>query len=637
MACRRSFAYSIFRLIALLAAFSASSQEVVRPETIADVSVVAVDVDPINDPWLTEEGPAVAKSAQVARGRVAEAWQTEPAMAHPRAAALLRARLEFGLGNLSAPAAVIAAEVSEADSARHATALARDLAPGLPSNQIDHALALLRGGDTGAAIGALGAAFWAAGFNLGVQLWLLENLALLLLVVVLSASIGFVLLAAIQVFSHAAHDLGDLLSGRMPTFARFAAVAALVLSPLLLGEGVLGLVLALFALGFIYGKSRQRNALVMAAVLLVIGLHPLAQLASVATHLLDRDPIARSVMSVLAGSETAADVERLEAAFDDDLAAAHALAYHARRYGLDEISRERLSSVIARYPNDAVALTNLGNIEKRRGNTDVAIEFYERAAAEVSSPTLLFDLSQAYASAFRMDEYETTLVRAQRFGGREVAVLSNLADPDLVADLGFPIALLRGRLLTLALSQKTPSGAIAALAPGRLGETWSITAGAFALVALFSMLFADRWDHASRCDRCGHRICTRCEETVWSDEICEDCHHLFQNPESTDRSLRLARLQALSVRETRLDRIWLVLSLLIPGMAGFAARRPDLAMFGLLLFSWVAAWAVWPSGVFADPMLMGNAALLSFAFLGVFAALAYVGVVVISLIERKSR
>ena len=47
-----------------------------------------------------------------------------------------------------------AAEVSEADSARHATALARDLAPGLPSNQIDHALALLRGGDTGAAIGA---------------------------------------------------------------------------------------------------------------------------------------------------------------------------------------------------------------------------------------------------------------------------------------------------------------------------------------------------------------------------------------------------------------------------------------------------------------------------------------------------
>ena len=31
------------------------------------------------------------------------------------------------------------------------------------------------------------------------------------------------------------------------------------------------------------------------------------------------------------------------------------------------------------------------------------------------------------------------------------------------------------------------------------------------------------------------------------------------------------------------------ISIAIPGVAGFAAKRPDLAMMGLLLFSWVAA------------------------------------------------
>jgi len=639
LACRRSFALSILSLIGLfLASWSAAAEELVAAAAAADRSVEAlgIEVDPMDDPWLTEDGPAITKPVAVPREQVIAGWQDAPATPRARGAALLRIRLELGLGDLLAPAAAIAGEVNVDDPTLY-TALARDLAPGVPSFQVDHAIAQWRSGDIGAAIGALGSAVSAVAVSLAAQLWLLENFALMLLVVVLSASIGFVVLAAAQVFSHAAHDLGDLLGEKTPSFARFAALAALVLAPLIFGEGLLGLILVLFAVGFVYGESHQRNALAMAAVLLVIGLHPLAQLNAIATDLIDRDPIVNSVLSVLAGSETVADVERLEGAFDDDLAAAHALAYRARRYGLEELSRERMETVAERYPSDVVALANLGNVEKRRGNTEGAIEFYERAVTQEKSPTVLFNLGQAYASAFRMEEYELTLIRAQRIGNQEVAALSRLDDAEIVADLGFPVALLRDRLSTLALSQQTESSAISALAPGILGGAWYITGGAFALVALLSILVANRWDHASRCGRCGHRICTRCEETVWSEEICEDCHYLFQNPEATDPSLRMLRLQALAVRESRFDKAWLALSLLIPGMAGFAARRPDLAMIGLLLFSWVAVWIAWPSGVLADPMLMGNVAVLSFAIPGVCAAIAYAGVVFVSLILRKSR
>ncbi|MEZ4291904.1 MAG: hypothetical protein R3E53_15755 [Myxococcota bacterium] len=164
-----------------------------------------------------------------------------------------------------------------------------------------------------------------------------------------------------------------------------------------------------------------------------------------------------------------------------------------------------------------------------------------------------------------------------------------------------------------------------------------MTAGAFALAALLCLLFADRYDHSSLCVRCGHRICTRCEDTVWNEEICDDCHHLFDAPAGTDPTLRRARLEKLSRRAKRIDRGVLGLSLLVPGVAGFAARRPDFALFGLLLFGWIAAWIAWPTGVFEDPILMGPVAALCIGVPGVLAVAAYLALVAASLMARRSR
>ncbi len=633
MSSRRSTACWLIGLTSLCLVLAVGASVSAEPAAATGATASA---DPADDPWLTDQAPVVAKPVEVAEERVAAAWNAAPETEHARAAALRRARLEFGLGDLVGPASVIAAGATEEEPHVHA-ALARDLAPGVPAFQVEHAIALFRSGDTGAATLAVGEAALAVASNLLAQLWWVESAAFVLLVCLMGASFALFVLSALLVWSHAAHDLGDLLSAHTPVFARHAALAALVLAPFALGEGLLGLAVALFAVGFWYGSGHQRNALVMAAILFVVAVHPVAQLSTMARELVDGDPVVASTLRVLADEATGADLERLEAVAAEDPVAAHALAYRDRRYGLMESSRERLLAIVETHPSDYVALANLGNLEHRSGNLSGAIDYYERAAAVEYDATLLFDLSQAYAGAFRMEEYEATIERAQGVDDEAVAALSNLGEPSLVADLAFPMFQLRERFAGNLLAAEAESEVIAFIAPGRLAGAWYVTAGVFAVVALLGVLVADRWDHASLCARCGHRICNRCEETVWSSEICEDCHHLFQYPEATDPSLRMARLQALSEREALFDKVWLVLSIAIPGMAGFAAKRPDLAMMGLLLFSWVAATLVWPAGPFEDPLLMGGAAWVAFALPGILAAFAYAGVVVLGLIVRKSR
>ena len=320
MAFRRSLALSILWLVSTLFCLGSSVAVSAPPELAAvskDPTVAQVGVDLADDPWLSEDGPTVAAPIEVANERVIAGWRAAGTAPHAQASALRRARLEFGLGDLPAPASLIAAAATEEDPEIFSQ-MAMGVAPGVPAFLVDHGLALWRSGDIGGAILALGAGAWVAATHFASQLWLLSNFSLLLMLVVVTASLGFILIAALEVFPHAAHDFGDVLSDKMPSFARYAALGSLVITPLALGEGLAGLTLALFVLAFAYGRSRQRSALVLAAVFLMIGLLPLAQVVSVSADLVDRDPTAKSVLAVLAGTATTADLERLTVAAADD-------------------------------------------------------------------------------------------------------------------------------------------------------------------------------------------------------------------------------------------------------------------------------------------------------------------------------
>lgn len=592
----------------------------------------------LDDPWLTDVGPLLpAPPTENARDRVIQAWQSAPPTPQARTAALRRLRLEYGLGDLRAPAQVVRSAMPPEDAAI-GTTLARELAPGMPALQWAHVVDLWRGREAGAAVKAFGEMVWEMGHQLESQLWLIGNGMLLMWIVALASAAAFVALVGLKAVPHAAHDLGDLLAGGMPAFARHALFASVLLLPLWLGEGLAGVALVLFAVAFLYGAPRERSVLVMAAIALVVALHPLAQWASVAATVVDRDPVARSALAVTRGTAARADVERLEAAFGEDVIAAHAVAYRARRFGMDEVAKERLEALAERFPVDPVVLANRANIEMRAGRTKAAIGHYEHAAVQLESPELLFDLSQAYASVLRMDESESTLAHAQRIGDDEVAALSSLSDPQLVADLAFPIDVLAQRLRTLGLAGGSPPVYLTrTLAPGRLGEdVWTAAIG-FALAAVFGVMLSARFDRSSLCARCGHRNCTRCDGAVWTNDLCEDCHHLFKNPEATDPKLRMARMQVLARRESVVNALVDLGSVAVPGVAGLSMRRPDLALLGIALFVWLMAWRQWPAGVLVDPSWLGALAPICFAVLGSAALLGYAAIVVAGLVARRNR
>lgn len=590
------------------------------------------------------EGPAgsqvsaePAEKAPAVRSRVEEAWLAGGPHLARRANEARRRALEVGDANVEAAArALLRAEAADPSAGLSRALLAVRLAPDLPKARVALARAHWRDGDPRSALVEAGRGLLALGRHVEASTWLAASVLAMVVLVVVGASLAFVTGVFLSFFSHAAHDLSDLVSRRAPSFAGGALLGSLLMVPLLLGEGVLGLTLVALAVGFAYGRPQHRRPLALAAVLLVLGMYPMVRIAGTALDALDADPVAAAALTVVRGIASPPEIERLEAVADEDALAAHALAAQARRLGRDDEALARYRALHERLPGDAVVSANLAGLLFRRGETEAALSLYEQAAARRPSATLLFDLSQAYARSFRMEDVERALARAQRRDSDRVAELSRMEDPLFVADLPFPVSSLRWRLVESASGEAFARALSRPLAPGWLGGAWWHSALGLALAALAGLWVGGRYEHSGRCQRCGTRVCARCDGNVFRRDLCDGCHRLFHRPESTDPTLRMARLQALRAREDRGNRVALVACLAVPGAGGLLARRPDLAFLGLLFAGFAAAAVVWRDGVVPDPLAVGDAGSLAFLLAASLALAGYLAVALGSWLVRRS-
>jgi tetratricopeptide (TPR) repeat protein len=581
---------------------------------------------------------APAETAQV-RTEVERAWFGAGSDLGARAAALRLESLAMGADSMEAASrALIAPDPTARDegSALGRALMAVELSPRLPSARMVLARLYWEEGEYVHALEQVVAGLWAIPHHVEATFWLVSSLLSMLVAVMVCGSLAFIALAGARVFSYAAHDLGDVIARGLPSFAGAALLGSLLLVPIILGEGLFGLILMLLVLGVAYGDARHRMALILAGALVVIGMYPLVEVAGRALDAIDADPVATAALMVARDSASEAELEILREVQDEEALAAHALAVRARRIGDEQQAFDRYTALRERLPRDPVVLANLGNLYFRRGEIETAVGLYEKSAQLEDSPRLLFNLSQAYARLFRMEEFEKALQLAQSTGAEEVAELSGLGDPDFVADLPMPLAEPRLRLAQASRGDRFRTVLSSPIAPGRLGADWAHAAGALAAATLLGSLISGRYERSGRCRRCGVRICTRCDGTVWSNDTCDGCHLLFHRPESTDASLRMARLTALRARELRIGRISLLASLLVPGMGGLLARRPDLAFVGLLFAAWAAVTFAWRGGVVPDPHSVGAAGPLAFVLTGALALTGYLVVVTWGWLIRRS-
>jgi tetratricopeptide (TPR) repeat protein len=543
--------------------------------------------------------------------------------------------LAFGIENLDSAARALIAAPEDGNQLGNAMLAAR-LAPDLPVAHLALARANWDEGNQGEALRDFIAAVRVVPRNLEASAWLTGSLFAIVAVVLLIAPVFFIAWVGLGTFGRSAHDLGDLVSKETPGFARIALPGILLLLPLLLGEGLGGALLILFALGMIYGPGGYRVALSMAAILLIIGLYPVTRLAHTALTALDADPVASAAFAVMQGNDSSADRERLESAAGEDFLAAHALALKARISGRNQEAVERYAALVAADPDQPVVLANYANLLFAAGSGEEAVEYYERAATSVDSARLMFDLSQVYASQFRIEEFESALKAAQSLDRAKVADLSRVGDGNFVADLPVPVASLRTRMLAAARAVEVPEPAVPLLFPGRLGASWLHSSVGFALAAIAGVFASRRFEHAGSCIRCRKRTCSRCDQKRAARDTCDACYHLFHRPETTDPTLRRARLEELNKHELLRGRLAMLASLLVPGAAGMLARRPDLGFLGILFFVSAGLLFYASNGVVADPLTLGGVGVLAFVTVGGLAALAYVIVVASGVSIRRS-
>lgn len=577
-------------------------------------------------------GPSVGASIE-------QAWLASAGSLEQRVARTRRAALEVGVWNLDAAARAALSGAFGGDPLERAGAAVR-LAPDLPAAHV--ALARAHWEESRAPFAAMSQALQALiaiPRHTEASLWFGGSLLYILALALIAGGLGCIALAAFFAAPHAAHDLGDALSGSMPAFARAALLGSLLLVPLAMGEGLMGLALGLLAIGVVYGRTRQRLVLALAALFVVGGAFPVARLAGGTLAAFAADPVADAAYRTAEGFEFPVDLARLEAAADRDPLAARALARRARRAGNLGSADAHYQRLLQADPSDPVVANNAANVRLNLGHLEKSLDLYLASSELEISPVVLFNLSQAYGRSFQVDRLEETLAHAQSVDAAQIADLTELQGAEVtgfVVDLPLPRRLIWERVLRSDAGEGIAAELRAPFAPGRLGGDVLTACAAVGAVVFGGGLLGSRIRASRRCDRCGRRICPRCDGVSPKGRSCEGCTRLFHQPETADRDLRAARINALRRRERRLDQIAWVAAVLVPGSAGQLASTPLRGLLGALFAALALMLILHRQGVAPDPLIAGAAAPLGFVGVAVLALAGYALVVSTALAARRS-
>jgi len=551
------------------------------------------------------------------RAALWRAWSAPDALAG-RVTRLQRAGLAAGIGSLDAPARALLLEPALGDPLERAE-LAVQLAPELPAAHAALAAARAERRQLFGAWSSLQRAAETALAHLEARLWLEATLYDALFGACVAGALGFLALAAAAAFPRFARDLARLRP--LPGPSAGALAAALVLTPVALGEGAVGLALGLLAFALVNGSAWRRLWALSAAALLVATLFPLLERRAESRAALVLDPIALAAWETEQGTPTATELARVVRAADGDPLAARALALRLARQGELAEAERRFAQLLAEDPAPDL-LANVAAVRLLQGHTEDAIALYERAARSSTSAVIRFNLAQAYGRAIRLDAQDIALREAQSL---DPDVLSNLnhrydGEQALVAYLPVPVPPVLTRLEGSEATAGLARAVRRELAPGIAGESRGDAVVALWLAAGAGLLLGFVLRRAAGPE----------------EDLYLGIARLLQT-RGRDASSRMAQLQELRHRQHRAERAAGVLAWLVPGAAGMVADRPLLAWLSVLVVASAGSLWVHQAGPVPDPLALGPlpGALIKLA-LALLAAV-YLVLLLVALALREKR
>jgi hypothetical protein len=559
------------------------------------------------EPARPEALPLVAPSLE-------RAWSAPAASPAERADRVRAAADALGVADVE-PAARAFLIAAAPGSARERAAAAVRVAPGLPAAWLALASAEWReGGGANAALAAAARGLGALRLHFASRLWLEATGLSLLFAAGLGAGLAWIAARGALAARDAAHDLSDRLDPTLPGFARAGLVAALVLAPVALGEGLVGAALALFALAWWAAEAPQRRALGAAALLVVLALGPLAALAGRALGALPADPVVLAAVAAESGMIDPVDAARLErAASTGDPLAVQAQARRARRAGDLGRAAALLAPLVEADDAGAVVLNDAAHVALLGGDTAGAIALYRRALERGPSAELWFNLAQAHVRAIDMEAHADALDAAQAADARRTRELTRrLAESDdALVDLPLPAGPLRARLRAAA-DPAVAAAWRATAAPGRLGRAPWLLPLLFAAAAGLASAISRGAVPSRACLDCGERLCPRCGTGDPAEGVCAPC---ARRRLEARHGGPWERAEGAAGRAGLVRRAGRIAAWLLPGLAERAPARPGLALAALAALAAAASLAAGRAGGVPDPAAVGSSGPLALAAL----------------------
>jgi tetratricopeptide (TPR) repeat protein len=436
------------------------------------------------------------------------------------------------------------------------------------------------------------------------------------LLALLASTIVFGLAMLLRYASLLKHDFEESFGpGRQSLALGLAAI--ILLLPAMLFQGWAWLPLWWLAMLFIYMGWAER-IVALALVLLSVGSAPLVKTME-SRLLAQQNPLFWASLGALESGPDTRAIAQLEEArrgnpADRDLT--YLLGAEYKKAGRYDDASALYREALATQPKDsvdAIALNNLANLEFAQGEFPAAIARYKQGI-ESSPPTpvaatFYYNLSLAHLQRFEYQPAQEARSQADRLDSSLVHTYDGLWKYDkgdyAVVDLGLSAEEVWAKYLGAAqgIVQANRAGKGAEAAQGQsLLPSLANRLSVFPIVALLAVAVLRRWRGGKaftmRCLKCGTPFCRRCHLGQVAGGLCSQCHHLFLVRDGVSGPARNRKLLEVQAEEARRDRVFRVLSLVVPGAGHLYAQR---APMGILL---VMVWsAVIAAGLLAGRLL----------------------------------